>query len=131
MGGMQNTQNESSWIGLGHTDGSCFKLEVNEVKRRLPKGEETLPFYDLEGKLLTPDRLHRPDLLRPRVTDKLLIERVRMRVSQGRVPTIYRLDYELSPDEQLKHMELSDEVGVELMQAERKLLEEEIRILGE
>jgi len=107
------------------------KKEVDRMKRRLPRGEETLPFYDLEGKMLTLDRLHRPDLLRPHITDKLLIERMRMRISQGRVPIIYRFEYELSPNSQLNHMELGDKIGLELIQAERKLLEEELRILGE
>lgn len=101
------------------------------MKRRLPRGEETLPFYDSEGKMLTLDKLHKSNLLRPHVTDKLLIERMRMRISQGRVPTIYRFEYELSPDSQLKHMELGDEIGSELIQAERGLLEEELRILRE
>lgn len=96
---------------------------------KLPKGEETLPFYDLEGKLLTLDKLNKPQLACPRITNKLLIERERMRISQGRCLTIYRFEYELSPAAQLKHMELGDDIGLELIEAERKLLEEELRIL--
>lgn len=110
--------------------------------QRLPKGEETLPFYEIDGRFLTLDELRRlyPTLYEQLgiasqvgvigITDALLIERVRMRIEQGRVPTIYRLACELSPAEQLRHMRLKDEIGLELIEAERKLLEEELRMLG-
>lgn len=103
------------------------------MARKLPKGEETLPIAEVEGKFLTPNELRRLGLpleLRP-VPTELLIERMRRRVAQGRVATIYRLQYELSPEGQLKHMELGDDIGLELIEAERKLLEEEIGILRE
>ena len=103
--------------------------------RRLPKGEETLPVIEVEGKLLTSSglekaypRLRLVDLKQPAST-RLLIERKRMRVNQGRVRTIYRFTYELTPEDQLRHMELQDAIGLELIEVERKLLEEELRIL--
>lgn len=103
--------------------------------RRLPKGEETLPVVEVEGELLTPSglekahpRLRLVDLKKPAST-RLLIERMRVRVSQGRVPTIYRFRYELTPEDQLRHMELQDTIGLELIKVERLLLEEEVKIL--
>lgn len=108
------------------------------MRRRLPKGEETIPIAEVEGRFLTPLELERlyPEryralMLKPElvVSDELLVERVRRRVAQGRVRTIYRLEYELSPEEQLRHMEARDEIGLELIEAERKLLEEELRLL--
>ena len=103
--------------------------------RKLPKGEETLPVIEIEGELLTPSglekahpRLRLVDLKQPAST-RLLIERKRMRVNQGRVRTIYRPQYSLTAEEQLRHMELQDAIGLELIDVERKLLEEELRIL--
>lgn len=97
------------------------------MKRRLPKGEETLPFCDLDGKMLTLSESRK--LTKPPITEELLIKRMKIRISQGRVFTIYRFGYELSPDSQLKRMELRDEIGLGLIEAERKLLVEELRIL--
>ena len=101
--------------------------------RRLPKGEETLPVIEVRGELLTPaglERAHpRLDELREPASTRLLIERKRMRVKQGRVRTIYRFRYQLTPEEQLSHMESQDAIGLELIEVERKLLEEELRIL--
>ena len=68
------------------------------------------------------------------VSDELLIERVRQRHQQGRVATIYRFYRdapELSPKEQIRHMENRTQIGLELIKAERKLLEEELSILRE
>ena len=114
---------------------------------RLPKGEETLPIIEVEGRFLTLEELQReyPELYKeltekkrlgisPALTvpEELLIERVKLRHAQGRVPTIYRLQppYELTPEEQIWHMEQRTEIGLQLIEAERKLLEEELKILG-
>lgn len=109
--------------------------------RRLPKDEETIPIIEVEGRFLTLGELERlyPEmyqrLLDPakvfefRVSYELLTERVRRRHAQGRVPTIYRWEYMLTPEEQIRHMELRDEIGLELLEAERKLLEEELAII--
>lgn len=112
------------------------------MERRLPEGEETLPIIEVDGKLLTLEELRQqyPELYErllegagnPElgiISDELLIERVRIRIAQGREPTIYRIQGELTPEEQLTHMEARDEIGLELIEAERKLLEEELRIL--
>ncbi|MBA7670777.1 hypothetical protein ES703_78924 [subsurface metagenome] len=105
------------------------------MMRRLPRGEETLPVVEVEGELLTPaglEKAHpelRLDELREPASTKLLIERVRMRLKQGRAPTIYRFRYQLTPEEQLSHMESQDDIGLELIEVERKLLEEELRIM--
>lgn len=107
---------------------------------KLPKGEETIPIIEVEGRFLTPLELERlyPEryralMLRPEVTvsHELLIERVRRRIAQGRVRTIYRWGFPmaLTPEEQLRHMELRDEIGLELLEAERKWLEETLRLL--
>ncbi len=111
---------------------------------KLPKGEETLPIIEIEGVVLTLEEVRRlhPDAYRqlttPRVvfkyavSDELLVERFRMRMAQGRVATIRRFDIEhpiLTPEEQLAHMEARDKVGLELIEAERKLLEEELAML--
>jgi len=100
------------------------------MKRRLPEGEETLPVAELEGELLTAahPKFRLSEILEPAST-RLLIERKRMRVNQGRVATIYRIRYQLTPEEQISHMELQDAIGLELIEAERKLLDEELRIL--
>jgi len=47
------------------------------------------------------------------------------------VPTIYRLGKPptLTPEEQLAHMEARDKIGLELIKAEKKLLEEELTML--
>jgi len=115
------------------------------MEKRLPSGEETLPIIEVEGKFLTLEELKQqyPELYESlfkgvagpppqlgKISDELLIERFRMRMAQGRESTIYRLQYELTPEEQLMHMEARDEIGLELIEAERKLLEEELRILG-
>jgi len=103
--------------------------------RRLPKGEETLPVVEVDGELLTSGGLEKayPRLrlvgLREPASTKLLIQRKRMRIKQGRVRTIYRPQYSLTAEEQLRHMELQDAIGLELIDVERKLLEEELRIL--
>jgi hypothetical protein len=105
---------------------------------KLPKGEEKLPIIELEGKLLTPGQLKRKSRTLYQsftsapgdtFTYRLMIERMRRRVAQGRVLPIYRLDKEISPGDQLRHMEQGDEIGQELILSERKLLEEELRIL--
>ncbi|GAI36938.1 unnamed protein product [marine sediment metagenome] len=114
---------------------------------RLPKGEETLPIIVVEGRMLTLEELRRlyPELyetliglrrqglgLEFEITDELLIERMRRRIAQGRVQTIYSLSLvepELTPEEQLRHMEMRDQIGLELIGAERKLLGEELRLL--
>jgi len=103
--------------------------------RRLPKGEETLPVIEVGGELLTLGGLEKahPELrlveLREPASTRLLIARKRMRVKQGRVSTIYRPQYSLTPEEQLSHMESQDAIGLELIEVERKLLDEEVRIL--
>lgn len=103
--------------------------------RRLPKGEETLPVVEVDGELLTLGGLEkahprlRLDELREPASTSLLIERKRKRINQGRVGTIYRPQYSLTAEEQLRHMELQDVIGLELIEVERKLLEEELRIL--
>lgn len=111
--------------------------------RRLPKGEETIPIIEVEGRFLTLAELKAqyPELYRkllePRtlefieVSEELLVERVRRRIAQGRVMTIYRFDMALTPEEQLAHMEARDDIGMELIEAERRLLEEELRLLRE
>ena len=108
--------------------------------RRLPKGEETLPIVEVEGRFLTLQELREqyPELYREllerrpiEVSLELLIERVRRRIAQGREPPIYRWEFELTPEEQLRHMELRDEIGLELLEAERKLLEWELAKLRE
>lgn len=101
----------------------------------LPKGEETLPvaedrkgrFYSLQ--LLkekwpkVPTMLQAKRLLARKPSNKLLIERVRLRMKQGREGPVYRWQIKLTPEEQLKHMEAGDEIGKELIGAERKFLE--------
>lgn len=114
------------------------------MARRLPRGEETLPIIEVDGKFLTLEELRQqyPELYRSLlggagspnphigiISDDLLIERVRIRMAQGREPPIYRMNYALTPEEQLMHMEARDEIGLELIKAERGLLEEEMRIL--
>lgn len=114
---------------------------------KFPFGEETLPIVEVEGKLLTLAELEEqyPELYRQlleptravsaiiMISDELLVERVRRRVAQGREPTIYRWGdpASLTPEEQLAHMEARDAIGLELIAAERKLLEEELRMLRE
>lgn len=98
--------------------------------QKLPKGEETLPIAEVGGRFLTFSELGRlPELIT--VSNQLLIKRMEERVAQGRVPTIYRLEYELTPAQQVEHMKLGDDIGKELLEAERKLLEHEIRIMRE
>lgn len=103
--------------------------------RRLPKGEETLPVIEVGGELLTSSGLEKayPELrlgeLRQPASTRLLIERKRLRINQGRVLTVYRFQYQLTPEEQLKHMESQDAIGLELIEVERNLLEEELKIL--
>lgn len=111
------------------------------MSRRLPLGEETLPIIEVEERMVSLEQLkvHYPDVYRQLITvrefevsDELLIERVRQRHAQGRVPTIYRFirdSLELSPEQQIWHMEHRTDTGLELIEAERKLLEEEINIL--
>jgi len=113
-------------------------------KRRLPKGEETLPIVEVEGRFLTLQELKRdyPKLYQRLirgivrelvVSDELLIQRVKLRYAQGREITIYRLIFdevkELSPEDQIREMEQRTRTGLELIEAERKLLEEEIGII--
>lgn len=102
------------------------------VQRRLPAGEETLNIVRYGGVYLTPNQITSLAQLRGgEVPTELLIERLRTRMGQGRVSTIYRLQHELSPAEQLGHMVAGDEIGLELIEAERKLVQEEIGILEE
>lgn len=110
---------------------------------KLPKGEETLPIIEIEGKMMTLQevrqfypstyqRLVTPRLrLAYKVSDELLVERFRIRLAQGRVATIYRwgVPMVLTPEQQLIHMEARDEIGLELIEAERKLLGEELAML--
>jgi len=115
------------------------------MSRRLPRGEETLPIFEVEGRFVTLYELQSeyPSLYKQlietktlpyalRIPDELLIERVKLRHAQGRVPTIYRLQppYKLTPEEQIWHMEQRTEIGLQLIEAERKLLEEELKMLG-
>lgn len=114
------------------------------MQRRLPKGEETLPIIEIERRFLTLQELKtqypmlyqqlvRGIVRKLRISDQLLIERVRLRHTQGRVPTIYRLITEevkeLRPENQIREMEQKTQIGLELIEAERKLLDEELMIL--
>lgn len=100
------------------------------MTRKLPRGEETLPIAEEGGRMLTLRELRGKKLKLRRVSDNLLIERVMKRIQQGRVPTIYQLQRELSPSDQIKHMKRKDKIGAELLEVEFGLLQEEIRILG-
>lgn len=97
--------------------------------RRLTEGEETLPIAELNGRFYTPAGAMR---LRQRgpITDRLLIERVRRRVTQGREARVLRVhgDYphEYSPKDILKAMMDGDQ---EFLSAERKLLEHQLKQL--
>ena len=112
---------------------------------RLPRGEETLPIIEVEGRFLTLEEVRRlhPEQYRKllelkplelEVSLELLTERFRRRLAQGRVATIYRLErfppLTLTPEDQLRHIELRDEIGLELLEAEREWLEETLRLLG-
>lgn len=104
------------------------------MKRRLPKGEETIPIAEIIGKVLSPKQLKAmgiPYKEIPKPSDMLLIKRVKKRHAQGREPTIYRFREKLTPQQQIRHMERRTVVGLEFIQAEYKLLEEEINILKE
>ena len=118
---------------------------------KLPKGEETLPFAEVNGKFLTLNELQTqyPEVLKALLqpvsalgavsyasqtsSELLLTERFKQRMLQGRERTIHRVDLVfpiLTPEEQLKHMQAKDEIGMELLAAERKFLQEEIRLIG-
>lgn len=111
------------------------------MKKKLPKGESSLPIVTIEGKWVSVDDIKRnfpkdyvAVLFRwqvPKVfPSEILIERVRLRHAQGRVPTIYRVGMKpLTPQQQLKHMEQKTAVGLELIKAEKGLLLEELKIL--
>ena len=116
------------------------------MKRRLPKGEETLPITRVAGRMVTLEELRtrhpaeysaliKTTILT--VDDELLIERFRRRMIQNRVLTIYRYQCKgeitcpvaLTPEEQLRHMEERTETGLELLKAEMELLKEELKII--
>lgn len=104
------------------------------MKRKMPLGEDTLPIADIDGNLLRHSDLVGKgialSMALASISDRLLIERVRQRISQGRVGPIYQVPQkEYSPSDQLQHMIDKDELGKLLLDAERKLLEEEIRII--
>jgi len=106
------------------------------LKRKLPKGEETIPIAEIAGKMVSPKQLKAMRIPYKKVltltpSDMLLIKRVKERHAQGREPTIYRFTGKLMPQQQIRHMERRTSIGLELIQAERKLLEEEINILKE
>jgi len=115
-------------------------------KRRLPLGEETLPITIVEGKMTSLQDLeqHYPLLYKDlvsrkvfelKVSDELLVSRVKQRHAQGRVATIYRMVHdgvkEFSPEEQIEEMEARTPTGLDFIKAESKLLEEELKVLCE
>jgi len=91
--------------------------------KKLPFGEETLPISDFLGILLKPSWFAQGLAGISVPSKKLLKERIKLRIKQGREGTIYRLQHELTPEDQLKHIEADDEIGKGLLEAERKLLE--------
>lgn len=111
----------------------------------LLKAEEHIPFTKADGKFRTLKevmekypRLYSMWTTRglPEVTaiddsDELMIERVKARIAQGKEHTIYRWGMKLTPKEQLEHMKKRSKIGKELIQAERGLHKELIRLLGE
>jgi len=106
------------------------------MKRRLPIGEDTLPIAEFEGRYITPTALIQLKYMGSQSisepTARLLIERVRRRIEQDREGTALSLSGlypELSPEQILEHMELGDEEGQKHLLAERKWLEESIKIL--
>lgn len=99
-----------------------------------------MPFFEVDGvfmglREISPAQLKalavgRKDP-RLKITDRLLVQRMRVRRAQGRVMTIYRINYPpLTPEEQIKHMETRTPVGLNLIEAERRLLEWELTIIG-
>jgi hypothetical protein len=102
--------------------------------RKLPYGEETLPIFKRNGKLLKPKEMNKKILKEAKLSldmtpKDLLIERFRMRVEQGRTSTIHTMNRDYTPTQQLEHMTRGDAIGKEFLQAEEGLLREELDIL--
>ena len=114
-----------------------------EIKRRLPKGEETIPIADINGQFIIPSQ----ELIRrlrelPEPSVELLIERVKRRAKQhiSRIeegieeePNTIMLGcpLPLSSASQIYHVEIGDDVGKELIEIERGWLKESLSILEE
>ena len=110
------------------------------MRRRLPAGEEDLPFMEEGGRYVTLREIRSSpvllfNLLRlspGEVSQGLLVERVRRRHMQGREPGMHVLGVGyVGPEEMIRHMEAGDEIGRLFIEMERKLLEEELGIVRE
>lgn len=94
--------------------------------KELPRGEELLPIAEEDGIFYTPSDIGNWGP----VSNALLIKRVEMRIAQGREQAIQHMNQIIQPKDILAHMKVEDALGLEFLKAERKLLEEERRILG-
>lgn len=123
---------------------------------KLPNGEETIPLLIIDGKMLSLKEIEKeyPDVYNNltsestkdinyykklllskeptiEITNKLLIKRFEERMKQGRERTIHRFLTTISPTRQMIEMVKKTKIGKELIEAERGLLEWELRILKE
>lgn len=123
---------------------------------KLPNGEETIPLLIIDGKMLSLKEIEKeyPDVYNSltseptkdinyykklllskeptiEITNKLLIKRFEERMKQGRERTIHRFLTTISPTRQMIEMVKKTKIGKELIEAERGLLEWELRILKE
>ena len=115
---------------------------------KLPPGEADIPYWQIAGQMVTPREAAeakreaatrwagmKPMLESPPeigVTDELLIQRIRDRAAQGRVPTRYvltkdssgkRVTLQLTAEEQIRQAEAHTEIGEDVLEAELKLMQ--------
>lgn len=103
------------------------------TERRISEDEKRIPIAEMGGRYLTPSEMTQT-LLReaPEPSVALLIERVKQRARQDRVMTTYRptrIFPALTLEQQIEHMEAGDEIGKELLAAEKGWLNEVKKIL--
>ncbi len=115
---------------------------------KLPQGEENIPYWQIQGQMVTPSdaaqakreaasrwaamkaMLQSPAEIE--VSDELLLERIKQRAAQGRVPTRYVLTkdtagrpttVELTAEDQIKHAQAHTPLGEDVLEAELKLMQ--------
>jgi len=108
---------------------------------KITKGEEEISLVEIDGEFLSLNELMEryPDTWKDKLKmnksfngkKELIKSRYREKAEQGRLPVLQRFKTVITPKEQVDHVMRETEIGEELIEAERKLLEFEIAQLME
>jgi len=105
-------------------------------------GEADIPYLEIDGVFYTPREIlahaeandeiwhrileTRPDFDPEEIPLELLIERIRKKYQMGKLVNVYMMGYPyvLTPEQQLREVEMLTPLGMKILEAEKKLMQE-------